>query len=542
MMSDLSKGDLPDPRIDPGRRRLPSLVWAIPVIAALIGLSLVLHALWERGPTIEVSFTTAEGIEPGKTKVKFKAVDIGEVRDVHLADDRRHVLVRIELVKQARPFAVADSRFWVVRPRFAGTGVSGLGTLLSGSYIGVDAGQSDEAQTDFVGLEEPPVVASDQVGRRFTLDAEDIGSLDIGSPVYFRHIPVGHVEQFALMPDGHQISLKIFVKSPYDHFVTGGSRFWHASGIDLSIDSDGLKLETQSVAAILLGGVAFDTAPDAENTQPATEGSHFALAADRSQALKAPDGAPQPLVLRFHQSVRGLSVGAPVDFRGLVLGRVRSIGLSYDKAKAEFTSPVMVDIYPDRLAAAGATLAKAETSGARRLLVADLVRRGLRAQLRSGNLLTGQLYVALDFFPNAPETPVETKADLLELPTVPGDLEEMQQRVQAILAKLEAIPFDTLGQDAHLVLTGLAGTLKRVDSLAANADRDTLPELRASLREMTRTLATLESTLAADGPMQQDMRQSLKGVTDAARSLKSLSESLERHPEALIRGQQGDEP
>ncbi|MTJ83431.1 MAG: MCE family protein [Telmatospirillum sp.] len=532
---------LPEPVVVPAGRRWPSLVWAIPVVALLIGLSLVVEALWQRGPSITVSFVTAEGIEPGKTKVKYKAVDIGEVRSIQLSPDRTHVAVTIELVKSAAQFAVADSRFWVVRPRFAGTGVSGLGTLLSGSYIGVDAGHSEEARSDFTGLEEPPVVASDQVGRRFTLEAEDIGSLDIGSPVYFRHIQVGHVEQFTLMPDGRKIALGVFVKSPYDHFVTTASRFWHASGIDVSVDSEGFKLETQSLATILLGGVAFDTPSGSDNPEPATEGADFRLAASRVEALKTPDGQPVAVLLRFHQSVRGLSVGAPVDFRGIQLGQVRSVGLSYEPASRDFSSPVWVDIYPDRLAAAGASLGpKGAPDAARLALLGDLVQRGLRAQLRPGNLLTGQLFVALDFFPEASQVRLDPRAKELELPTVQGNFEEMQQRIETILRRLEQVPFETLGQDAHQVMTGLTASLKHIDGLVAGASGETLPQLRDSLAEMTRTLQSLQATLAADAPMQQDTRRALQGVAEAARSLKTLTDSLDRQPESLLRGRQGD--
>lgn len=536
MTSSIMTGDsIPAPRIVRPKRGGLSPVWAIPVIAALIGLSLAAQTLWRRGPTITVTFASAEGIEPAKTKVKYKNVDIGDVTGVTLSPDRTRVVATIDLVKDAAPFAVADSRFWVVRPRLAGSGVSGLGTLLSGAYIGVDAGHSDARRTDFIGEEDPPVAPSDVPGRRFVLHAEDIGSLDIGSPVFFRRIQVGHVESFRLEPDGHRIILGIFVKSPYDRFVAADSRFWHASGVDLRMDAEGLKLETQSLATILLGGVAFESPANAGSADAAAEGTRFTLAENRPEALKSPDGAPETFVLRFQQSIRGLSVGAPVDFRGVEVGRVRSLSVQYDPVTGDFTAPVLVDVHPQRLGNVGDAFD--DTPREHRLAaLSDLVRRGLRAQLRSGNLLTGQLYVALDIFPQAAEAPFDPQRNPLELPTIPGDLQEMQQQVQSILRKLEALPFDTLGQDAHRTMVALETALGPLGDLARRADRETLPEVRHTLRNLRQTLDVAQGTLAGDSPLQQEIRQALRGFTETVRSIRVLADGLDRNPEALLRG------
>ncbi|HLN22988.1 MAG TPA: MlaD family protein [Patescibacteria group bacterium] len=537
--SDTPLSALPEPVVEPPHRWIPSLVWLVPLLAALVGLSLVVQSVMQRGPTITVSFATGEGIEPGKTKVKNKDVDIGEVKSIHLAPDRSKVLVSIELAKEAKDFAVADTRFWVVRPRLAGTSVSGLGTLLSGSYIGVDGGKSQDRRKDFTGLEDPPVVASDLPGRRFTLHADDIGSLDVGSPIYFRRIQVGHVESFALEPDGRRITLGVFVKSPYDRFVTADSRFWHASGVDLSVDAGGVKLETQSLATILMGGVAFETPIVTADSPPAETGAQFVLATDHAAALKPPDGPPQVVLLRFAQSVRGLSVGATVDFRGVAIGTVHWIGISYDPATGDFTSPVVVELYPDRLGAASSSLPNSTDKTLRSTRIAEMVRRGLRAQLRSGSLLTGQLYVALDFFPDAAPARFDPTLSPPELPTTPGELEELTKQVQAILRKLDKIPFDTLGDDTHRVMLGVEASLKRMDTLMQRTDGEVLPEVRDALRDMRKTLEATQADVSADAPLQQDTRAALRSVAEASRSLKTLTDTLERHPEALVRGKTG---
>jgi len=518
------------------RRWVPSMVWLVPLLAAVIGASLVIQAIRDRGPTIIVSFSTAEGIEPGKTKVKYKAVDIGEVTALHLAPDRSRVLVTIELAKEAEQFAVADSRFWVVRPRLAGSGVSGLDTLLSGSYIGVDAGYSGERRGEFVGLERPPAVAADIPGRRFVLRAEDIGSLDVGSPVFFRRIQVGHVESTSLAPDGGSLTLGLFVNAPYDHFVTTNARFWHASGVDLKVDANGIKVDTQSLASILMGGIAFESPENPAGAEPAADGTEFALAPDHTEAMKNPEGNAFPVLLRFHQTVRGLTVGAPVDFRGVELGRVRSIDLTYDKRTGDFAPDVLLDVFPERLA-----IPQPEGKGKNRVAarargIAELVRRGLRAQLRTGSLLTGQLYVALDFFPDAAPAKFDFTAEPMELPTVASDLQELYQQVQAILRKVDRLPIEQLGQDAHRLLTSLDGSLKKLDKVMQRTDTEVLPELRDSLKQMRQTVEALQSQTSADAPLQQDSRQALQTLTEAARSLKSLTDTLDRQPESLLRG------
>lgn len=531
-----------EPIIKHPRKWLPSMVWVIPFLAALIGASLVLQTFWSRGPIITVSFNSAEGIEVNKTKVKFKDVDIGEVTAVHLADDHSRVVVTIELLKEARQFAVSDSRFWVAKPRLAGGSVSGLETLMSGSYIAVDGGHSTEKSTTFVGLETPPVVASDIPGKRFTLLAGDIGSLDVGSPIFFKRIPVGHVESYALTPNGHSLTLGVFIKSPYDRFVTADSRFWHSSGIDLRLDAGGLKLNTQSLATILLGGVAFENFTEGDTLIPAPEGTQFLLAADHGEALKSPDTNPFVMKLRFHQSVRGLAVGASVNFLGVDIGHVRSIELNLDPVTGALSPLVVVDIFPDRLPTSVEPSSGQETYHQRALLIGEAVRRGMRAQLRTGSLLTGQLFIALDFFPAAPAARFDASANPVELPTVPGDFEELYQQVQTILHKLDKVPFDTLGKDAHVMLTDLDRSLKQLDVTLRQTNSDVLPEVRDSLQQIRKTMEDVQATMAGDSPLQQDTRQALKGLTEATRSLKALTDSLERQPESLLRGKKEHQP
>jgi len=527
--------DIPQPGRKRRARWLPSLVWVIPIVAAVVGLSLLVSTLASRGPEITVTFRTAEGLTPGKTAVRYKDVDIGLVKTARLAADRSHVIATIALTKDAKNFAVADTRFWVVRPRFAISGVSGLETLLSGAYIGVDAGKSGETTHSFTGLENPPVITTDASGRQFVLRAQDLGSLDIGSPVYYRRVRVGHVVAYQLEPNGRDITLRVFVDKPYDKLVSADTRFWHASGVDLKLDANGLKLSTQSLASVMLGGVAFQAPEHSTAHAAAAENSEYLLAADQSEAMKEPDElAPALAVLNFDQSVRGLSPGAPVDFRGVTVGQVRSIGIEYQRDKKAFRMPVVVELYPSRM---GLRENDVADDTRKRAIVHSLVQRGMRAQLRTGNLLTGQMYVALDFFPKV-SAPVDLdlNASVPELPTTPGTFDELQAKLGDIVTKIGKVPFDQIGQDARTALVSMNKMLVNADKLVAQVNGDVAPQVVAALQDMRRTLATANGALAPDASLQQDTRRMMQELTQTAVSLRMLTDYLERHPEALLQG------
>lgn len=526
------------PRVARRRNWLPSLVWLIPLIAALVGLTLLAKILTDRGPQIEVSFNTAEGLEAGKTAVRYKNVQIGVVKSLSLAKDRSKVLVTLQLVKDAAGFTTTDTRYWVVRPRLDTTGISGLGTLLSGAYIAADPGVADTEASAFQGLETPPIVTRDASGKQFMLQAVDVGSLDIGSPVYFRHIRVGQVASIDLNPDGRGVAMRVFVNTPYDKFVGANTRFWHASGIDVQVGSSGVTLRTQSVASILLGGIAFG-APDDANGPVASENTSFALASDETVAMKSADGPAQTLMLYFNQSLRGLQPGAAVDFRGVVIGEVKSIGVEFSRTDRDFLMPVLIQVYPDRLkvrANEGGT----ETRRSQEERLRFLVGKGLRAQLRNGNVLTGQLYVALDFFPKAQPVVVDLAKVPLELPTTPNALDELQSQVQEIVAKVNKVPIEEIGRDVRKTLATLDKTLVGAEQVTRTLNNDVSPAITAALADARKTIDSANQVLASDAPLQSDLRQTLNELSRTAASIRVLTDYLERHPESLLRGKPDD--
>ncbi len=530
------RDELPRPVVQQ-RRYKESLIWLVPVLAALVGLSLVIHNWLQEGPQITISFQSAEGLDAGKTPVKYKNVVIGRVKKIHLSADSSHVLVEVSLEKSAKGFATQGTRYWVVRPRIGLGGVSGIDTLFSGAFIGADVGESNEPQHEFVALEAPPAVTHGALGRSFVLQADDLGSLDVGSPVYYRRIQVGRVASYALDKDGKGVSLHIFVDGPNDRFVTKSSRFWNASGVDLSVGANGLKLNTQSVAAVLAGGVAFQDPPGPHDSTPAPEDASFKLFGDRETALAPPDGEPYFVRMRFAQSIRGLAVDAPVEFLGINIGKVVWVRLDYDENAKKF--PVMVGavVYPQRL---GSAYEKLEAMARERGEGADLshmmgrlIAHGMRAQVRTGNLLTGQLYVALDFVPHAPKVSFDPDARPLTIPTAAGSFDKLQEQLADIVDKLDKVPFDSIGKNLDQTLAGLDASLKQVNG-------QTLPAFNDTLQGVQKTLDTANESLSGDSPLQRNLGATLEQVQRMARSLRVLSDYLGGHPEALLRGRRAD--
>lgn len=527
--------DLPPPDIKPRKRWLPSLIWLVPLISALIGIALVARSVSEKGPTVTVSFNNADGMEAGKTKVKYKDVEIGSVQAITLTKNLQHVMVKIQLTREAEKFATQGTRFWVVRPRVGANGISGLGTLFSGAYIGVDIGQSSEKRTEFVGLENPPIVTSGQPGHQYTLRGDSLGSVDIGAPVFYRRVQVGQVVGFSLEPHGSGVIVNVFVNAPFDQYVGTNTRWWHASGVDLRLDSSGLKINTQSLATVVVGGLAFQSPPGQDAGQQAADKAVFRLAADESDAMREPDGQPLNVVMRFNQSLRGLSVGAPVDLRGIALGQVTEIGIEYSEMDKSFSMKVSMALYPDRLSRRSSEALPAPNTPGGHELLQHLVMEGLRGQLRTGNLLTGQLYVALDMFPKASRATVDVHQNPIELPTVPNTLDELQVQIADIARKLNQVPFDKIGAN-------LNGALENANKLFGHLDTEVVPQARDTLAAAQRTFGTAEVTLQQAAPLQSDVQDAMQELSRTLQSLNALADYLERHPQALLFGKKGDRP
>ncbi len=530
-----------------------SLVWLLPLLALGIGGWLAYKSISEQGPVITIEFKTAAGLEAGKTKVKFKDVDIGQVSGIDVTKDLNNVIVTVELTHGAEQYLTENTRFWVARPRVTASQVSGLETLLSGAYVAIDPVIKGKPAHHFIGLAEPPVITTDEPGTEYKLRSPSLGSLNLGSPVYYRHIQVGQVTNYELDDDGGAVTIKVFVTRPHDRLVYSNTRFWNASGFDFRLTAEGVSVDTESLLSVLIGGVAFDTPETLEaKGERANPDQLFPLYASREQAHERIYLQKTRYLMVFNGSVRGLSIGAPVMLRGIKVGEVLDVQLKFDAKRLDFYIPVLVEIEPERIGIPG---------GRERVLeeqpdvVDRLVTEGLRGQLMTGSLLTGQLYVELDFHRDAPAATLSERDGYQVVPTVPAPLEAITTKVNKILSAVDAFPIDKIGDDLSATL---AGTRAIVDSTALNnaikelelalaqirrtagqLDKDIAPELAATLRQARQTLANANALIEPEAPLNVETTRTMREVSAAARAVRVMADYLERHPEALLQGKGG---
>jgi paraquat-inducible protein B len=542
------------------RSRRLSAIWLLPIIAVAIGAWLAWDTLSKEGPTITITFETAEGLQAGQSQLKFRDISLGTVESLALSEDHTHVLVTVATTKQADPLLTADAQFWVVKPRLFAGNVSGLSTLISGSYIGMLPGDATAAHKhEFAGREDPPVLASNVPGRTFLLKATRLGSVTLGSPIFFRDLQVGEVLGWDIGDMAESATIHAFVRAPFDKYVNDQTRFWDVSGFSVKLGGNGVEVQLESLRALLLGGVAFDMQSGAAQATESVEDHVFPMFADKEAAQSASYSRKILLMSYFPGSVGGLAPGADVTLRGLKVGQVTDVRLGYDPAKEAITAPVHFEVQPERIVGIGRQVVKDVDVG-----VDQLVERGMRATLESANLLTGQMRIALDFLPDAPAAKM-TKAEdgTLVIPTSDsGSFSGLQASATELLRKVNTIPFDTLGRNlnktaeglnglvndpqAKQVLTSLNSTLASVHDVVQNLDANLgpamkrLPDLSAGLQktmsDANKLVLSLQSGYGDNTQFNRDLERLLIQLNDATRSIRSLADLLSRHPEALIKG------
>jgi len=556
-------------------KRSFSIVWVVPIIALLIGGGLIFKAQSTKGPTITITFNSADGITAGKTKVKFKDVEIGEVTEVDLGKDLSGVVLTVELNKGTKSYLTENTRFWVVRARFGAGEISGLGTLLSGAYIGIDPSNKGKKQDAFKGLELPPILTEDLPGGDFTLKATELNSLDLGSPIYYRGIKVGQVVAYHFDHEAEAVLLDIFIKAPFHEKVFKNSHFWSASGIDLTMDANGIKLDTQSLVSIMTGGVAFGLPKGDLPGAVAKDGDTFTLYPNRDSSNEETFTLKRHYLMYFNQSIRGLSAGAPIEIMGVKIGEVVSSKLVFNEKSQKFTIPVLVAIEPERL---GSLITKKgnilyddqlkqrlaadgqDQKGIFPIEISKLVANGFRAQLKTGSLVTGQLYIDLDYYPDAPAAKIVQDGEYPVFPTISAPLGRITQRVDNILKKIESIPLDKIGQNINdilqkvdripiaeigdnmkIAIASLTQTLDELKDLSGNINQEMMPKVNESLGQLESAISGINSTLGPDSALNYNARTMTDELSIAVRSMRSLLEYLEKDPQALIFGKEGDQ-
>ena len=525
------------------RRSRISWVWLIPVVAALVAGFLAWRTLQDQGPQITITFRSGDGLVAGQTRVRYKAVELGQVESVRLSPDIQDVVVTVRMRKEADNFLTKNARFWVVRPRLSSGSLAGIETLVSGAYIEMDPGQQGgEGKYAFTGLETPPAIRSGEPGTTYKISAERLGSLSSGAPVFYRDIGVGEVLDYNIGNGLGPVALTVFVRAPYDKLVRDGSKFWNASGLSLQIGADGVHLELASLQALLSGGVAFSAPRDAA-AKPVAANTEFHLYRNYQDAESSGYKNRIEFVTYFESSVRGLSPGASVDFFGIQVGTVKSVDLDLNTATADARVRVRFEVQPERIQTAAA-----EKDGPIEV-ARKLVARGMRAQLQTASFLTGSMVLALTFDKDAAPAQLTKQDDDWVIPSEGGGLDNILSSASNIVNKLDRLPLDEIGANLNRTLRSASGAMTNIGELANRANSGLspafarLPAITASLEQAVtradRVLTSLDRGYGKDSDIQRELTRAMLQVGDTARSIRQLADFLDRHPESLIRGRAG---
>ena len=504
-----------------------STVWIVPLVALLIGGWLFFQSWSQKGPEIEINFKSAAGIEAGKTVIKYKDVVVGQVKKVTFSKDLKSVAVVAEVQKNMKPFLSENTRFWVVQAKLGLDKVQGLDTLLSGVYIVMDPHKGKKSVDIFQGLDQIPVVDSGEKGRTFILKAKTIGSLSIGSPIYYRKLKAGSIASYKLDHDGKYITIEAFIKSPYDQLINDKTRFFNVSGISFAMSANGIDLEAESLVSVLMGGLAFENFVVHGIGKPVEQNHVYTLYKNRKMAKEEQYDREIFFWVYTDDSVRGLSEGAPVEFKGVKIGEVVHYSLVGDANTAEFRIPILIKIEPERFDVIGM---KHTTDSGHIPIFEKLVQKGLRAQLQTGNLLTGEQFIDLNIYPDAPPVQIRHKYNIYVIPSVPTTMASLKTDFKAVMKRISEIPFEEIS--------------KHLNSAMKKIDAKTLPKVNHSFDELSKLIndtnrlmnSARKNYLDSNAEINRKILKLLDEMTHTTKSIKHLTDYLERHPESLIKG------
>ncbi|MDQ8201764.1 intermembrane transport protein PqiB [Pelagicoccus sp. SDUM812003] len=521
------------------KQRRVSSIWIIPAVALAIGAWMIAQALLRADAKIEIRFETARGIEAGRTEIRARNVEVGLVENVRLSEDSQSVVVEASVQREAAHLLRKDSSFWVVRPRIGLGGVSGVGTLLSGAYIELEPGSSSESERAFVGLEEIPATPSTARGLRVQLESDAIGSVKVGDPILFRGTRAGQVDSARFSPQDDVFLYDIFIAWPYDAHVTTATRFWKASAISIDANTNGFSVSADSLESILSGGVAFDLPEGLEPGEQPRENQRFRLYRSYEEINRYPYKHYVEYLFLFNDSVRGLNNGAPVEYRGIPIGHVVDVSFGYLDSEDLFSDeqipvPALARIYPGYIELSDSPESVERVSA----LIEQQAERGLKASLQHGNLLTGSLFVEMDFYPNEEPQSIRRQGGHTVFPTRSVGLKQIQRKVTDILTTIESLPLEDLSENiggaalhASEMMQHAKEMLSKLETLLdAESVRDLPGQLDASLEAVQ---AAMEG-LGPQSPFHQKLDRLIQNLNTSTNDLRRLLIKLENRPSELI--------
>lgn len=535
-----------------------SMVWLVPIITGLVGIWLIFKTYIEKGTEIEISFKNGYSLEAGKTLIKYKDVSVGLVHTIIFSDDYSEVILKATINREVASLLKEDTRFWIVKPQLTIREISNVSTLVSGVYIALEPGKGEPTKR-FSGLETPPPITADQQGKQISLITDELGSLDYGSPIYYKGILAGKVLGYEVIDAQKKILVHGFVETPYSETIGKNTRFWNVSGFDLVADADGLTLRSESLQSFFLGGVSFDNTTDIDPSSNINDDATFTLYENRESALERVFSMSIPFVFYFEEPVRGLIVGAPVELFGVKIGRVLDIRLEYIVETRRFQSRVLAGVDPERIHIVGD---REWTEVWIRKEIQNLVDQGLRASLSVGSYLTGQLFISLENSPQEPIRIISEQKDYPEIPTVLSSLYYLEESFKRVLFKIDKVSIDRIGHEILRVVEGmntfvhnpdlpimvsefkesLQNLRKILQSFEGKSDllsgnlTDTLSAGKLAFEQLQKMMDSLDQLLQPNSQFQHPLNQLTTELAEMMRSMRILIEMVERHPNAVIFG------
>lgn len=519
-------------------QRSLSPIWIVPLVAILIGIWMIYDNFSKLGPSITLITENAEGIEAGKTLIKTRNVEVGRVEKVNLSDDLQHAVITARMSPQAEDMLNDDTRFWVVKPRIGREGISGLNTVLSGAYIQLLPGNSEEDTRRFEMQDQPPVAPPDAAGIRINLISQAGNAITAGDPVSYQGFTVGRVEHSEFDTERREMKLRLYIQAPYDSLVTTTTRFWTSGGVDMRLDSRGIRVKVGSLESLVGGGITFGVPDNTPMGNKADANATYTLFADEESANEGSFEQYLEYVLLVDDTVRGLQPGAPVEYRGVRIGTVVRVPWNFTAPQPNslnrFAIPVLIRIEPQRFDNTTQTIDVDEWYAR----MERMFGHGLRASLKAGNLLTGALFVDLNFHKDVPPFTALSFVDTQVFPTTTGGFAQIEQKVSNLLDKFNNLKIEPVVNNLNNTLAATQQTMEKVNHIAASVDKlladPATGELPANVNQ---TLRQLNDTLAGFSPDSEgysELTNALSRFEKLMADMQPVLQTLNDQPNALI--------
>lgn len=516
-----------------------SKIWLIPIVAIFIGAWMLYIQIQNQGPLIEIRFQTGEGIEAGRTKIKIKNVEVGLVERLELRGDTEVVLVTARIGIQNTHLLRHDTQFWVVRPRIGKGGVSGLGTLLSGAYLELSPGTSGQEKFEFDGLENEPVTRSGIPGLRVTLNTGGEKALDVGDPILFHGIEVGRIEYVYFNADERVVYYDAFIEHPYDSLVTVNTKFWEINGVEVDLSANGIRVQSGTLETMISGGVTFDVLDDMPRGKTVFEREFFTVFPNKEAIYDSRYKVALPLILLFRDSIRGLKPGAPVEFKGINIGKVTRTDTEYPEAirvlERDSLIPVMISIEPARIGFKD----KEDEIPRVQQYIDNLIAGGLQGGLATGNLLTGSKYIQLEYADNV-VSERQTFSNHFVMPTFDSQFDHIIKQVSKMMDKLNNLPLDTVVVNAGNTLQQATATLKEfktsAEHLSVLLKQSKDEQLIVTIKNALDNFKKLSLDFSEGSITHGELQGTLINMKQALAELEPLLEQLNRNPNSFIFG------